>query len=50
MSQRLYRSYAWLHRRYVYAHRSISEMAKEADVSEMTIRRALEANGLLRKP
>lgn len=49
MSQKLYRSYGWLHRRFVVDRKSIAEMAKEAGVVEMTIRRALETNGLMSK-
>lgn len=47
MSQKLYRSHAWLRLRYVVEGKSIDEMAKEAMVTTMTIRRALEANGLI---
>lgn len=47
MSQKLHKSYAWLHRRYVHEHKSISEMAREARVTEMTIRRALTTAGLM---
>jgi len=49
MGQKLYHSEAWLRLRYITQRASISEMAKEAEVSEMTIRRALESNGLIVK-
>lgn len=49
MVTRLHTSQAWLKLRFVIQSKSISEMAKEARVSEMTIRRALESNGLIKK-
>lgn len=47
MSQKLYMSEAWLKLRFVQQRKSIAVMAQEARVSEMTIRRALQAAGLL---
>jgi hypothetical protein len=45
---KLYQSKAWLRQRFLYDKKSIAEMAKEASVTEMTIRRALEKERLLR--
>lgn len=47
MSQKLYTSVAWLRLRFINERKSISDMAKEAKVSEMTIRRALQTAGLM---
>lgn len=47
MSQKLYTSVAWLRLRFVYERKSVADMAKEAKVSEMTIRRALTTAGLM---
>jgi len=49
MVQKLHTSYAWLHRRYVSDRKSIEEMAQEARVTPLTIRRALDKAGLIRK-
>ncbi len=49
MSQKLYTSVAWLKLRFVTQGKTIEEMAKEARVVPMTIRRALEAAELIRK-
>lgn len=49
MAQKLHTSIAWLRLKYITQGRSIEEMAKEADVVPMTIRRALESAGLIRK-
>lgn len=49
MSQKLHTSVAWLKLRYVTQGRTIEEMATEARVTSMTIRRALEAAELIRK-
>ena len=46
MVMKLHNSVDWLKRRYVTQGISIVDMAKEARVSEMTIRRALESSGL----
>lgn len=43
---KLYRSRQWLHKRYILEGKTIAEMSKEAGVNEMTIRRALEKEGL----
>lgn len=48
MVQKLYTSVAWLKLRYVTQNKTIEEMAAEARVAPMTIRRALEAAGLKR--
>ncbi len=47
MSQKLHTSIAWLKLRYVIERKSIKNMAEEARVSEMTIRRALNTAGLM---
>lgn len=47
MSQKLYNSEAWLKLRFVQQRKSIADMAKEARVSEMTIRRSLQSAGLI---
>lgn len=49
MSIKLHNSYDWLKLKYLTQRKTIEEMAKEARVSEMTIRRALESNGLINK-
>ena len=49
MAQKLYNSVAWLRLRFVEQHKTIEEMAKEANVVPMTIRRALESSGLINK-
>lgn len=48
MAQKLHTSIAWLKLRHVTQNKSIEEMAAEARVSPMTIRRALETAGLKR--
>lgn len=45
---KLYKSIAWLRRRFVEERKTIAEMSAESGVSEMTIRRALQEKGLLR--
>ena len=47
MVQKLYNSVAWLRMRYVTQAKTIEQMAKEAQVTPMTIRRALESAGLM---
>jgi DeoR/GlpR family transcriptional regulator of sugar metabolism len=47
MSQKLYRSDTWLRLRFIIQRKSIAEMAKEARVTEMTIRRALQSAGMI---
>jgi DNA-binding MurR/RpiR family transcriptional regulator len=42
---KLHTSRAWLHKRFLLEKMSIEDMAKEAKVTEMTIRRALEKEG-----
>lgn len=49
MVQKLYISIEWLTLRYVRQNKSIDEMSKEANVAPMTIRRALEKAGLIRR-
>lgn len=46
----LYKSQAWLYKRYVVERKGIKEMAEEAGCSHMTIQRALEKYGLIRNP
>jgi hypothetical protein len=46
MKPKLHTSRAWLQQRFVRDGRSIKDMAVEAGVTEMTIRRALEREGL----
>lgn len=45
---KLHTSIAWLTQRYLLDKKSIEEMAIEAKVAEMTIRRALQSNGLMK--
>jgi hypothetical protein len=46
---KLYESKQWLYKRYVVEKKNIVEMAREAKCSHMTIQRALEKMGLLKK-
>jgi DeoR/GlpR family transcriptional regulator of sugar metabolism len=46
---KLHASRAWLIQRYLHDRKTIEEMAKEAKTSQMTIRRMLEKEKLLRK-
>jgi DNA-binding phage protein len=46
---KLYDNRAWLHKRYVLEKKGIVDMAKEAGCSHMTIQRALEKNGMIKK-
>lgn len=46
---KFYQSKEWLHRRYVVQKKTITEIAKECDVSVMTIQRYLEQFGLIKK-
>lgn len=46
---KLYRAVAWLHQRFVVEGKSVAEMAREAGASEMTVRRALEEKGFIKK-
>lgn len=44
----LYKSQAWLYKRYVVERKNINQMAEEAGCSHMTIQRALEKYGLIK--
>ena len=44
-----YTSEAWLRRKYYRERKSVQQIAAEAGVSEMTIRRYLEKFGLVKK-
>jgi len=44
----LYKSKAWLYKRYVAERKNIVEIAKEAGCSHMTIQRALIKYGILK--
>lgn len=46
---KLYESKTWLYDRYIAKRMTIVEMAKEAKCSHMTIQRALEKFGLVKK-
>lgn len=46
---KLYDSREWLYKRYVLEKNGIVQMAKEAGCSHMTIQRALEKYGIIRK-
>lgn len=46
---KLYDNKQWLYKRYVIERMGIVNMAKEAGCSHMTIQRALEKHGILRK-
>jgi DNA-binding phage protein len=46
---KLYKSKDWLYNRYIVQRKNIVEIAKEAGCSHMTIQRALEQFGLIRK-
>ena len=46
---KLYQSKDWLHRRYVVQKKTVTEIAKECNVSAMTIQRYLEKFGLTKK-
>lgn len=46
MSQKLHTSVDWLRLKFITQGKSIEEIAKEARVTEMTIRRALNSAGL----
>lgn len=46
---KLYDSREWLYQRYVMQRKNIVEMAKEAGCSHMTIQRALEKYGIIKK-
>jgi hypothetical protein len=46
---KLYESKDWLYSRYIVQRKNIVEIAKEAGCSHMTIQRALEKFGLIKK-
>ena len=46
---KLYQSKDWLHRRYVVQKKTFTEIAKECNVSAMTIQRYLDQFGLIKK-
>jgi DeoR/GlpR family transcriptional regulator of sugar metabolism len=46
---KLYQSKDWLHRRYVVQKKTVTEIAKECNVSAMTIQRSLDQFGLIKK-
>lgn len=46
---KFYQSKAWLERKYYRERKSVEQIAKEAGVSVMTIRRYLEKFGLIKK-
>lgn len=46
---KLYKSKDWLYRRYVVQKKTMEEIAKECNVSVMTIQRYLEQFGLIKK-
>lgn len=45
---KLYKSKDWLYRRYVVQRKTMEEIAKECNVTVMTIYRALKDNGLIK--
>jgi hypothetical protein len=46
---KLYDNRAWLYKRYVLEKKGIVDMAKEAGCSHMTVQRALEKHGIIKK-
>jgi DNA-binding MurR/RpiR family transcriptional regulator len=44
-----YQSKEWLYRRYVLQKKTVTEIAKECDVSAMTIQRYLDQFGFIKK-
>ena len=44
----LYKSKAWLYKRYIVERKNIVEIAKEAGCSHMTIQRYLEKFGIIK--
>lgn len=46
---KFYQSKDWLYRRYVVQKKTVTEIAKECDVSAMTIQRYLDQFGLIKK-
>ncbi|MEY4331359.1 MAG: hypothetical protein RLZZ196_97 [Bacteroidota bacterium] len=49
MDNNLYKSKAWLYKRYIVERKNIVDIAKEAGCSHMTIQRYLEKHGLIKK-
>ena len=49
VNMKLYQSKDWLSRRYVVQKKTITEIAKECNVSAMTIQRYLNQFGLIKK-
>ena len=45
---KLYKSRDWLYRRYVVQRKTIEEIAKECNVTAMTIYRSLKEKGLIK--
>ena len=46
---KLYQSQTWIYRRYVVQKKTVTEIAEECKVSAMTIQRALDKFGLIKK-
>jgi DNA-binding MurR/RpiR family transcriptional regulator len=46
---KLYQSQPWMYRRYVVQKKTVTEIAKECNVSAMTVQRYLEQFGLIKK-
>ena len=46
---KLYQSEVWLYRKYVVQKKTVTEIAEECKVSAMTIQRALDKFGLIKK-
>jgi len=46
---KLYHSQTWMYRRYVVQKKTVTEIAEECKVSAMTIQRALDKFGLIKK-
>ncbi len=46
---KLYQSKDWLYRRYIVQRKTVSEIAKECNVSAMTIQRYVDQFGLSKK-
>jgi len=46
---KLYQSKDWLYRRYVVQKKTVTEIAKECQVSAMTIQRYLDQFGLIKR-
>jgi DNA-binding phage protein len=45
---KLYKSKDWLYRRYIVQKKTMEEIAKECNVTTMTIYRSLKDNGLIK--